>query len=490
MESVKPPRTGIRIGIGLQVVSVIAIYAMANYLGFFHYERRDFSRSQRFALAGQTREVLKEFKKPLGITVVASPTFFSPVAPILGDLRGLLNEVVFAKREGVRVEYVDPVRNPTRMQDLKAKYNLSGFDNLVIIESDGRHRTLEIAEMGEFDMSPVAAGGAPVLQAFRGEQALTSALIGLLKPDKEKVYFLEGHGEAAAAGEMSDFLEAIGRQNAKIERLSLAARDTVPEDASAIVLAGARNDLDEREASVLAAWLRQGGRMLMLLDPNAETPRLRGLAASAGIVPRNDRVLRLIELPFATGILRDVTGQVLPNTEVVRRLDMMNILFPGATQSLGADPKLAESEKILVRPLVQAAEEFWGETDYAPNQPGGVSYEDGVDFGQPIVIAAAADRDGVEDDRLDIQSSRLIVVGSVQFAMNASLTKQGLDFLVGCVNSLIDRESVSGVLPKTVSRFALNLTQEQMSQLALVVMVGVPAGAAALGFLVWLRRRK
>jgi hypothetical protein len=74
--------------------------------------------------------------------------------------------------------------------------------------------------------------------------------------------------------------------------------------------------------------------------------------------------------------------------------------------------------------------------------------------------------------------------------MNASLTRQGLDFLVGCVNSLIDRESVSGVLPKTVSRFALNLTQEQMSQLALVVMVGVPAGAAALGFLVWLRRRK
>jgi hypothetical protein len=490
MESVKPPRTGIRIGIGLQVLSVLAIYAMVNYLGFFHYERRDFSRSQRFALAGQTKTVLREFKKPVELIVVASPTFASPVAAILGDLRGLLNEVVFFKREGVRVEYVDPVRNPTRMQDLKAKYNLAAFDNLLIIEFDGRHRLLEIAEMGEFDMSPVANGGAPVLEAFRGEQALTAALIGLLKPEREKVYFLEGHGEASARGELSNFVDFIERQNADAEGLSLAARDTVPDDASAIVVAAARTDLDEREAAVLAAWLRQGGRMLLLLDPNSDTPRLRGLAASSGILPKNDRVLRLIELPFATGILRDVTGQVLTNTEVVRRLDQMNILFPGATQSLGVDAKLAEAEKILVRPLVQAAEEFWGETEYAPNQPDGVAYQDGIDNGQPIIIAAAADRDGVEDDRLDIQSSRLIVVGTAQFAMDASLSRQGLDFLIGCVNSLIDRGAVTGVMPKSVSRFSLNLTQEQLSQLALVVMVAVPAGAALFGFLVWLKRRK
>ena len=441
----KPPRTGIRIGIGLQVLSVLAIYAMVNYLGFFHYERRDFSRSQRFALAGQTKTVLREFKKPVELIVVASPTFASPVAAVLGDLRGLLNEVVFFKREGVRVEYVDPVRNPTRMQDLKAKYNLAAFDNLLIIEFDGRHRLIEIGQMGEFDMSPIANGGAPVLEAFRGEQALTAALIGLLKPEREKVYFLEGHGEAPVRGELSSFVEFIERQNADVEGLSLAARDTVPDDASAIVVVAARTDLDEREAAVLASWLRQGGRMLILLDPNSDTPRLRGLAASSGILPRNDRVLRLIELPFATGILRDVTGQVLPNTEVVRRLDQMNILFPGATQSLGVDTKLAQAEKILVRPLVQAAEEFWGEKEYAPNQLDGVAYQDGIDNGQPIVIAAAADRDGVEDDRLDIQSSRLIVVGTAQFAFNASLSRQGLDFLIGCLNSLIDRGAVTGV---------------------------------------------
>ncbi|MFY8269639.1 MAG: DUF7088 domain-containing protein, partial [Terrimicrobiaceae bacterium] len=121
----KPPRTGIKINIGLQILAMLVIYALLNYLGFTHYDRQDFSRSQKFALASQTRTVLKEFKKPLKITIISSPTFLSPVGQIFGDLRSLMNEILFNKREGLRVEYVDPTRNPSRIQDLQAKYQLT-----------------------------------------------------------------------------------------------------------------------------------------------------------------------------------------------------------------------------------------------------------------------------------------------------------------------------------------------------------------------------
>jgi hypothetical protein len=489
VEVVKPPRTGIKIGIGLQVLAVLMIYVFLNYLGFVHYERRDFSRSQKFSLAGQTRTVLKEFKKPLEIVIVASPTLYSPVTPVLADLRSLMNEVVFNKRAGLRVEYVDPTRNIQRIQELQAKYDLAAVDHVMILEYDGRQRIVNIAEMGQFDLSPVAQGGAPVLLAFRGEQVLTSALISILEPEAETVYFLQGHGEASPQREAINFAEAISIQNAAVKPLSLAGSDSVPSDASAVVIAGAQSDLEEREAAVLGSWLRSGGKMLVLLDPNATTPRLHSVLANSGIVPRNDRVLRLIQLPFATGILRDVTAAVLPNTEITRRLEGSNLLFPGATQSLGFDLQYAESEKIRIRPLVQAAEEFWGETDFTPNQPQGVIYEDGIDFGQPIIIAASADRDGVEDDRVAVQTSRLIVVGSFQFALDASLTPSALDFLVGTVNSLIDRGNLSGITPKNITRFTLRLTDTQLSQLALVVMVGIPCLAAFAGIFVGFKRR-
>jgi len=485
----KPPRTGIKVSIGLQIVAVLVIYALVNYLSFLHYERRDFSRSQKFSLAGQTRAVLKEFKKPLEVIIISSPTFLSPVSQIFGDLRSLMNEVLFNKREGLRIEYVDPTRNLSRIQDLQAKYKLTSLDNLIILDYEGRHRLLNIAEMGDFDLTPLAQGGQPVLLAFRGEQVLTSALLALLKPDSETVYFLTGHGEPSADKELSNLSEAISQQNAVVKTLSLSSADAIPPDASALILVAPKSDLDEREEAVLGAWLRKGGKMLVLLDPNSSTPRLHALLANSGIIPRDDRVLRLIQLPLATGILRDVTAHVLPNAEVTRRLEGMNILFPGATQSLGFDQPLAQQEKIRIRPLVEAAEEFWGETAYLPNQPGGVVYQDGIDNGQPLIIGASADRDAVENDRVGIQSSRLIVMGSSQFAFDAGLSRPGLDLIVGCVNSLIDRGSVSGITPKNATRFALQLTDIQLSRLALLVIVGIPALAAVLGLLAWLRRR-
>jgi len=486
---VKPPRTGIKIGIGLQILAVLTIYTLVNYLGMVHYERRDFSRSQKFSLAGQTRAVLKELKKPLRVVIVASPTLYSPVAPLLADLRGLMNEVLFNKRSDLLVEYVDPTRNLQRVQELKANYNLAGLDNVMILEYDDRSRVVNIAEMGEFDLAPVSQGGFPVLLAFRGEQVFTGALMSILKPDTETVYFLQGHGEASPNRNAQKFAEAVSIQNAAVKSLSLASLDTIPADASALVIAGARTDLDEREAAVLGAWLRAGGKLLVLLDPNATTPRLHGLLANSGIVPHNDRVLRLIQLPFATGILREVTAEVLPNAEATRRLEGTNLFFPGSTQSLGFDLPLAETEKIRIRPLVQAAEEFWGETDYAPNQPQGVAYQDGVDNGQPLIIAASADRDGVEDDRVEVQTSRLIVVGSFQFALDSSLNPAGLDFLVGSVNSLIDRGNLIGITPKNITRFNLRLTDVELSRLALAVMLGVPGLAAFAGLLMWLKRR-
>ena len=485
----KPPRTGIKFSIGLQIVAVLVIYALANYLGFLHYERQDFSRSQKFSLAGQTRSVLKEFKKPLEVIIVASPTFLSPVSQIFGDLRSLMNEVLFNKREGLRVEYVDPTRNLSRIQDLQSKYKLTSLDNLIILDYEGRHRLLNIAEMGDFDLTPLAQGGQPILLAFRGEQVLTSALLALLKPDSETVYFLTGHGEPSPEQDLSNLAEAISQQNAVVKAISLSSTDAIPPDASALILAAPKSDLEEREAAVIGSWLRKGGKMLVLLDPNTSAPRLHSLISNTGIIPRDDRVLRLIQLPLATGILRDVTAHVLPNAEVTRRLEGMNILFPGATQSLAFDQALAQKEKTRIRPLVEAAEEFWGETAYLPNQPGGVAYEDGIDNGQPLIIGASADRDAVENDRVGVQSSRLIVMGSSQFAFNAGLSRPGLDLLVGCVNSLIDRGSVSGITPKNATRFSLQLTDLQMSRLALLVVVGIPALAAALGLLVWLRRR-
>lgn len=487
------PRAGIRLSIGLQAAAMLVIFVAVNYLSFENYWRADLSRSQKFSLSTQTRWVIREFSgnKPVSITVIASPTMFGPAAQILGDVRSLLDEIQFSGKERVIIEYVDPTRDLTRMREFQAKFKLTNADNLMILAHEGRTRFLNIAEMADFDMRPVAQGDPPQLLAFRGEQLLTGAMIALLNPELPVVYFLQGHGEPATGpgSPVSTLTDYLQKQNARIAALSLASADAIPADAAALVILSPKGDLDAREEAVISAWLRKRGRMLVLLDPDAKTPRLSGILAANGIVPQDDRVLRTVRLAFATGILRDVTGEILPTTEFTRRLTGMAVLFPGATQSLRLDQGLAEKEKIQLRPLIQAAEEFWGERDYAPNRPGGVHYDEGRDNGQPLPIAASSDRGGVEDDRIEVQTSKLIVVGSAQFAYDASASPHGFDFLIASLNSLLDRNKLTGVTPKSVTHFALNLTDAQLGRIAFFSMLVLPGLSALMGILVWWKRR-
>ncbi len=491
MKPAQVPRAGIRWGVGLQTVAMLVVFVLVNFLAFRHFVREDYSRSQKFALAEQTKRVIRELKKPLDVIVIASPSFASPVTQILRDVRSLMDEIQFSGRERIRIEYVDPTRDLTRMRELQARYKFTNADSVIVLDYDGRSRIVGMGEMADFDFRPVAQGEAPRLLAFRGEQVFTGAVLALLRPEDQKVYVLQGHGGPGGGPEtqLGVLIDYLQKQNVRLEALSLASTDAIPADAGALVLIAPRFDLEEREAAILRAWWHQRGRLLVLLDPDAKTPRLDALLAEAGIRPRPDRVLRTIRLPFATGILRDVTAHVLPTTEWSKRLAGTTVLLTGATQSLALDQALANREQIQLRPLLEPAEEFWGETDFAPNNPDGVRYQDGVDNGQPLVVAASADRGGLEDDRVEVQTSRLIVVGSSQFVLDADIKPQGLDFVLGALNSLLDRTRLSGVAPKNITHFSLNLTEQQMGLIALFTLVLIPGGAALVGLVVWWRRR-
>jgi len=167
------PRTGIRISIGLQVLAMLALFAGVNFLSFENFLRADCSRSQKFALSAQTRRVIREFKKPVNLIVISSPTFLSPVSQILGDVRNLLAEIQFCGRERIVIEFIDPTRDLSRMRELQGKYKFTSADSLIIMDYDGRTRFLNIGDMAEFDMRPAAQGESPRLVAFRGEQVLT-----------------------------------------------------------------------------------------------------------------------------------------------------------------------------------------------------------------------------------------------------------------------------------------------------------------------------
>ncbi len=492
MEKVGIPRTTIRLNVAMQLLAMTVLLFAANYFAFNHYVRKDFSRSQKFVLSDQTKRILREIKK-VKVIVYFSPTSITPEMQIFPDVKNLLKEMVFSGKNKFEIEYVDPTRDLTRARELQAHYKFNADENVLILDYEGRVKFLPVPDMAEFDMTPVASGDPPRLISFKGEQAFANALFALISPEQLKAYFLVGHGEPSVEGPgsaLSVFRDYIERQNVSTAPLSLAALDAVPSDCATLVVLGAQSDLDEREALILKKYFENKGHLLVLLDPNARTPRLYDLLHHAGIMPLDVRVLRTMRLSFATGILREVTAEFMPDNAITKRLVGSHFLFSGATQALELAPDEKDKE-LQLWPLVRAAEEFWGEADYVTDEKTGVRYEEGRDVGYPVYLAIAATRGGTSDGRVAVDSAKLIAVGNSEFALDVALSRnpQGVDFLVSSMNWLLNRNQFTGVMPKTVQHFPLNLTERQLSSIAFYTLFIVPGLAALMGIVAWWRRR-
>ena len=491
------PHKSVRLRVAIQVIAAVVVAACVLLWSLGHYCRYDFSRSHKFEVSNQTRQILWSLASPARVIVYFSPSSISTGSELHEDIMALLREYQFLAhgRRDLTIEKVDPLRNPARARDLQAQYRFAGNENVLIVEYGGRSTVIPVPEMGEYDTTPTQYGDRPRLVAFRGEQVLTSAFIGLVNPaSNRKVYFLQGHGEGLpGVPPMQIIGQNLKRQNITTAALNLAGGG-VPTDASLVVVAGAHFDPSPDELSALRNYWRGGGRLLVLLDPSGETPGLDAfLAAEGKISPRNDRVLRLVKLGAALGILRDVTGEFFAGSEITARLVGLNVLFAGNTRSLAINgqlnPSFKEGDATQTRPLIRAIHGFRGCSDYANADGNGVRFDPVKDNFFPVYIAAITDLGGVNDDRLSLGASRMVVVGSSDFLKDKFLAGTALDFLSSAINTLIDRTQLAGTTPKTKEFFTLNLDDLQLQFLALWSMGAVPLAAAILGILFLWRRR-
>jgi ABC-type uncharacterized transport system involved in gliding motility auxiliary subunit len=491
----KPPqesarrRAGIRFGVAVQIVLAVILLGAANYAGFHYYLRGDWSPAQKYRLSEQTKSLLRNLPAPADIYVFFSPTTAAPGFEVYGDVVNLLKEYQSADRSRITVEYVDPMRNLARARELQSLYQFGPEENLVIVATGGRSKQIAAVDMAEYDYLPQVTGDPPRVTAFKGEQMLTSALLELTAPEERAVYFLQGHGEPAVGGDspLSLLQEYIARQGVRVAPLNLSLAGTVPADAGAVIVAGPRYDLTPASLEALRAYWQKEGRVMVLLDPEAEAPLLRTFLSAAGITPRDDRVLRTVQLGFATGILRDVAGRFDPDNRVTRRLQGAEAMMPGGTCSLELD---RDTPDTVILPMITAEDPFWGETEYVTDGEKGVVFTAETDHAPPLVLAAMAERGGVADEKVEVDSSRLVVAGNSAFVADGSITEPNLDFVLGALHWMLDRGHLARVTPKAVRAFNLNLTDLETGRLALYTMVVIPAAALVAGAFVWWRRRR
>ena len=498
----KIQRLQIGLNIMAQLVLIFFLITAVNWIGFRHYKRWDVSRDQKYALSDKTKRFLDSIKGKVRITV-----FFSPNTPISGDVASLLTEYQYAAKGKIDIENIDPQRNLSRAKELFDKYKVVSDESLLVIDYDGRNKTVKASEMAEIDQSGMALGEGPRVTAFKGEQAITSAMMDLVEGKKNVIGYVTGHKEPSIAetsplammqqqqqtgSPVSVLKTFIENENIKFQELNLFNEPQIPAEIKAVMIVGPQYDLSDREIKLLHDFWNQQGRILLLLDPSAKTPKFNAFVNELGVKVNDDRLMAFVRTGIEElALIRDVQARFLGDSAVTKRLADVRAIFFGGTSSIMLEPDRVRAANIRLQPLIEAEKGYFAETDYNSTDQNKLQADAKKAGTAPLIIGVSIEKGGSADERVQMNSSRMVVVSNATFVLDQALTQdqQALDFVSGCANWLLSREQLIGIAPKVPKTLTFSLNEDALRSLRWMVLVLMPLVFVVLGTAVWWKRR-
>ena len=480
----------IKIGFNVlaQIVLILFIAVMLNSIAFKHYARWDFSRDQKYGLSDKTKRFLNSIKGKMRVTI-----FFSSNTPITTDVQNLLTEYQYAAKGKIDIERIDPERNLSRAKELFDKYKVVSDESLLVFDYEGRNKTVKASEMAEIDQSGTAFGEGPRVTAFKGEQAITGAMLDLVEGKKSTLGYVLGHKEPSLAGAstISILKTFIENENIKFQELNFFDVDAIPAELKTILIIGPQYDFSDREMKLLRDFWDKQGRILLLLDPAAKTPKLDEFLNELGVKMNDDRLMVFLRTGIQeVALTRDVQAHFLGGSPITQRLADVRALFFGGTSSLTLEPDRVRAN-VRIEPLIQAEKGYFAETDYNTDDQAKLQADAQRTSNAPLTIGAAVEKGGSADQRVQVNSSRLVVVSNATFVQDNAVTQdqQALDFVSGSVNWLLRREELIGIAPKVPKPLTFTLNEDALRKLRWIILVLMPLIPAVIGSVVWWQRR-
>lgn len=447
----------------LLTLSFIGVMVLINYLVYRHDARWDLTANKAFSISEQSRKIVQNLNKEVKILA-----FYSMEN---GNRQPALDTIELYRQvnqDKIKVEVIDPVRQPVET----GKYKVT---------SDG---TL-IFQSGEATKSIVTTQ----------EQDITNAILNVTQDKKLKVYFLQGHDELDPdsmdpRNGMQQMKQMLEKENYAVADLFLFEnKNTVPDDAALVIVAGPKKPLTQEERKALKSYIDRQGRLLLMLNPQVNSG-LEGLVAPYGVTVGNNIIIdpvRQVGNDPSFPAIKDYKYH--PITKDLRAVSA----FPGVRSVQFKNPP----QDILGAELATTSPQSWGETNLT--NPSGVQ-KDSADLEGPLSVAVAVSISQAKDkkdpkaakedaDKADPQA-RLVVVGNTLFASNGfSIMLGNMDFFMNSVAWLAEQENLISIRAKDPDQRKITLTKQQESWIFYVTVLILPFLFLVLGGFIWWRRR-
>lgn len=478
-----PKRYGIGLNVALQIFLALALFAGINRLNWRHYWRWDLSPSQDYTLSPATLNTLNSLSRDVQINIV-----FGRDSKVYGEVQSLLEEYRMHGRQRIKVRSIDPVRDIERAEQLKADTGLSLAQSGVLIRCGVNKRFITEEELV---IREAGTSTNKQIIEFRGEDAISSAIISVVEGRVKRFYYIVGKGsrsDAALSDAYNAALDLGKQQNFDVIQANLSEISNIPTDADGLLILGARYDLSEREIKMLDDyWRTKRAGVFIMLDPGGETNRLNSFLNANGVRPRGDRVLTAEST--STGARKEFTvlAEFMKDVPFIRHLASSAMTLSGQSESLELreqDNALKE-QSIIVEPLIRASPRFWGERQFLEELP----VVDEEDTLPPIYLAASVERGAVNDESQRADSSRMVVVSNSTLLDKQTMLAVNRDFVAAGLNWLMNRESNIGITSKPKRSYRIQLSRRQHELIFWVTSITLPGIVLGFGFMVWASRR-
>ena len=472
----------------LQAILFLTLFAGLNYIALNHAWRFDLTQGRRHSLSAETRSYLDSLDRNVRIIVTLTPDPANEeLHQSFRDISSLLREYAYLTRNNpkgkIEVRQLDIYQNRREAEELQLDQ-----PNQVILLSEGRRRVMPLSDFYETKETRRAA--------FRGEVALTGALLDVSNPDKKKIYFLAGHGEMLPEDVdrrrgLSGLRDELRQRNYEIASLDLNLSHKIPEDAALIVVASPQGRLQPVEEELLRNFLTtRAGRLILLLDPGIPTG-LDNLLFDWGIIVHDNVIVDLD--PRSTTENNDVILWNFRPDPVSHITDnIINNKMPiVVTAARAVSDELGRSldDGLSVKTLIATSASAWGEASYRIRNVQW-AYTPGQDLKGQLGVMVISERLKPASLPLSVKGGRLVVLGASDLVTNTRIINPGnLNLFLATVNWTVDRDTQLNIPSRPIQRFQLALSAEELGHLRLILLFGLPGIVAVIGAAVYWTRR-
>jgi ABC-type uncharacterized transport system involved in gliding motility auxiliary subunit len=486
---------------------VLSLVVVVNVIGYRNYTWKDITFAKKFELSPLTNNILDEVKqKQKDINITA---FFWQRMDYNLSKEQIQDQILQNQRREEKLRDLLAVYgsvspyihyrfiDPNRELMLSRQYNLQRFsDNVVAVESGSLQEMV-------VNMST--------------EEQVTNALIKVLSGEKRAVYFLEGHGERAVDdGSNNGYMlaaSAIRDQNYEVKPLNVLEAGGVPADCRTLVISGPAKPVLPEEVRLIDDYLENGGRVMVLLDPENDSS-LEDWLLGWGVRVDKDLVVdnSAAGVRQGAGPEEPLLYSYDPRHPITSQLKKAYSTMPTARSVRLVEPA---PEGLELTVLARTSDNSWGETDLTPITVKTPTF-DPADISGPVPVAVSMlkklqerspgmqevftgpvtsqpTQEEIKKIMLEKSQRRaeMVVFGDSQFASNGYFRYGGnWDLFMNSVNWLVGDERLISIKPRDPEDQTIYVNQRQTKRMALIVQFILPSCVLLFGVWVWVMRTR